>query len=99
MCSSGSALGSAHDSVTAPGDNHVPVFAHLPRESFRSLVDFHLRAGPRRPENGDLADPLIRGENLGGLSKFFKRTIDQFEVRDRHRIAPHPQGSDNHFRD
>jgi hypothetical protein len=99
ICSPGSALGGAHDSVTAPGDNHVPVFAHLPRESFRGLVDFYLRTGPRRPENGDLADPLIRGEYLGGLSKFFQRTIDQFQVRHRHRVAPHSQGGHNHFCD
>jgi hypothetical protein len=75
------------------------VFAHLPRESFRGLVDFHLRTGPRRPENGDLADPLIRGEYPGGLSKFFKRTIDLFEVRHRYRVAPHSQGGNNHFCD
>ena len=97
--STGSALGGAHNSVAAACDNHVSVFAHLPRESFCGLVDFDMRAGTRRPENGDLADPLIRGKTLGRLSKLLERTIDQFEVRDRHRIAPHPQGSDNHFRD
>ena len=99
VLSTGSALGGAHNPVTASSDDHVSAFAHQSCESFRGLVDFDLRAGSRRTENRYLTDSLIWGKSLGGLSEFFQRTIDQLEVRYRYRIAPHAKGRDNHFCD
>src|SRR6516165_11655669 len=65
MLASSTALGRAHNPISAAGDNHESSCAHQRSKLLRSAEFFRVRARSSRTENRNFAAALVRSKGLG----------------------------------
>ncbi len=76
----GPALAGAHDAVAGAGDDHPAALAHAPGEGYGLDVVGVVGGRAARAEDRDLADAVVRGEDLEGVAQLLEGIGQELEV-------------------